>query len=222
MKILIIIENKKLKKWHLDCIKILRRNKNKVFFYNFNYNKKINYNYFFYYLFKFINNPKTEDNIYQNLFKKNIVKHDTIQSDNGNIFKLTQNFKDFCKKKKIDLIIRFGLGIIKNDIKIPILSFHHGDPNKYRGRPSGLYELFNNERIQGQVVQILSSKLDAGKILSYGETKVDQKSYKNTLFNSYSISYLLLEKAISSLKKKNILNQINLVKFTNLPQTLNS
>ena len=40
------------------------------------------------------------------------------------------------------------------------MSFHHGDPRKYRGRPSGFYEIANKEKIQGQVVQILTPKLD--------------------------------------------------------------
>ena len=82
------------------------------------------------------------------------------------------------------------------------MSFHHGDPRKYRGRPSGFYEIANKEKIQGQVVQILTPKLDAGKVLSYGETKVFKESYKKTLFYSYSISHLLLKKALISFKKK--------------------
>ena len=69
------------------------------------------------------------------------------------------------------------------------MSFHHGDPRKYRGRPSGFYEIANKEKIQGQVVQILTPKLDAGKVLSYGETKVFKESYKKTLFYSTRISF---------------------------------
>ena len=40
---------------------------------------------------------------------------------------------------------------INNDNKhLHILSFHHGDPRKYRGRPAGFYEIFmeKNQLIQ--------------------------------------------------------------------------
>ena len=33
--------------------------------------------------------------------------------------------------------------INKKLINLPILSFHHGDPSKYRGRPAGFYEILN-------------------------------------------------------------------------------
>ena len=40
MNVLIILENNKFKKWHLNCLKVLEENKNKVFFYNFKVKKK--------------------------------------------------------------------------------------------------------------------------------------------------------------------------------------
>ena len=49
---------------------------------------------------------------------------------------------------------------------LPIISFHHGDPSKFRGRPAGFYELFYNELKVGTVVQILNNQIDKGEILS--------------------------------------------------------
>ena len=121
-----------------------------------------------------------------------------------NFFKLDQSFDNICKKNRVDIVLRFGLGIIKTNSKIPILSFHHGDPSKYRGRPSGFYELYNSEKMMGQIVQIISSNLDGGKILAYGESKVEPNSYSKTLENSYSISHILLKKALHRIKKKRI------------------
>ena len=67
-------------------------------------------------------------------------------------------------------------------------------PRKYRGRPSGFYEIANKEKIQGQVVQILTPKLDAGKVLSYGETKVFKDLIKKHFLILIPISHLLLKK----------------------------
>ena len=50
------------------------------------------------------------------------------------------------------------------------------------------------ENYVGQIVQLLGSKLDAGEILAYGETKLVSFSYKKTLENVYSNSHFLLLK----------------------------
>ena len=60
------------------------------------------------------------------------------------------------------------------------------------------------ENYVGQIVQLLGSKLDAGEILAYGETKLVSFSYKKTLENVYSNSHFLLLKAIQNLKEKKI------------------
>ena len=105
------------------------------------------------------------------------------------------------QKKKIKLIIRFGLGIIKTNLATPIMSFHHGDPRKYRGRPSGFYEIANKEKIQGQVVQILTPNWMQEKFY----LMVRLKFLKNLIkkhFYSYSFSSFILKKALISFKKK--------------------
>ena len=43
------------------------------------------------------------------------------------------------------------------------------------------------ENYVGQIVQLLGSKLDAGEILAYGETKLVSFSYKKTLENVIQI-----------------------------------
>ena len=221
MNILIILENKKFKKWHLDCFNVLRENKYKIFFYNFTVKKKFKLNNIFYYFFKLLNQPRTENNCYYKLSDNYKIHNDFIQSNSQNIFELNNEFCKFCKRNKIDLILRFGLGIIKTNLKVPIMSFHHGDLRKYRGRPSGFYEILNKEKIQGQVVQIITSKLDAGKILSYGESKVFKDSYKKTLLNSYSISHLLLKKALISFEKKKYLKLKGVGKIYRVPTNYN-
>ena len=106
----------------------------------------------------------------------------------------------------IDLIIKFGMNLLKIEgelFKHTILSFHHGDPSKYRGRPAGFYEILNDEKKIGIIVQKLSNKLDAGKIYSFTETKVVDFSYKKTAMNFYYASKFSLRKAIVNLKNNN-------------------
>ena len=85
-----------------------------------------------------------------------------------------------------------GLLLINKELNnIPIISNHHGDPSKFRGRPGGFYYLFKGEKRLGQIVQLISNKLDSGKILYYGETQISPWSYKKTMNDSYKISPII-------------------------------
>ena len=91
-------------------------------------------------------------------------------------------------------IYKCGMGLLminKALNNVPILSHHHGDPSKFRGRPAGFYELLKGEKKLGQIVQLISNKLDSGKILYYGETKISPLSYKKTMNDSYKISPII-------------------------------
>jgi hypothetical protein len=106
------------------------------------------------------------------------------------------------KDGNIDVVIKFGMSLLHLDERKslpPILSYHHGDPSKYRGRPAGFYEILNNEKTTGIIVQALSNKLDAGEIFAFAESKVVNFSYKKTAINFYSYSIPLLRKAIINL-----------------------
>lgn len=102
----------------------------------------------------------------------------------------------------VDLVIKFGMGLLRldeNHKTPPILSFHHGNPSKYRGRPAGFYEILNREKSTGIIVQSIGNKLDAGEIYAYAESKVVNYSYKKTALNFYSNSPPLLNKALVNL-----------------------
>ena len=95
-----------------------------------------------------------------------------------------------------------GFIIYKCKLKnIPIISHHHGDPGKFRGRPAGFYEILKVEKKMGQIVQILTNNLDAGKILFFAETKIYPWSYKKTLKECFYISPIIFEKALINLEK---------------------
>lgn len=106
------------------------------------------------------------------------------------------------KMNNIDLIIKFGMSLLTIDDnfkRVPVFSYHHGDPSRFRGRPAGFYEILKGENQCGVIIQNLTNRLDAGEIYAYAEAKVVHYSYKNTILNFYSISPFLLKKAIANL-----------------------
>mgnify|MGYP001309079474 CR=1 FL=1 len=99
---------------------------------------------------------------------------------------------------------------IKEDKSLPpFISFHHGDPSKYRGRPAGFYEILNGESANGIIVQKLNNKLDAEEVFAFAESKIVNYSYEKTVLNFYEDSKYLLLKAIKiySLGKEVIINK---------------
>lgn len=97
-------------------------------------------------------------------------------------------------------ILKFGLDLLRvpaaDRLALPILSYHHGDPERYRGRPAGFWELVHGRSVIGQMVQILSNRLDAGAVVAFAETKVHAHSYRATLIEAYRASPLILARAI--------------------------
>ena len=108
----------------------------------------------------------------------------------------------------IKLVIKFGMSLLRIDNgleQLDVLSFHHGDPEEYRGRPAGFYELYNHSDKVGVIVQLLSNKLDAGEVLARSYSKAYHHSYKKTALSFYSSSKYLLRKAlINYVNKKKI------------------
>lgn len=97
-------------------------------------------------------------------------------------------------------IIKFGMGLLRvpENLHCPIVSYHHGDPRRFRGRPAGFYEMLSDERCLGQVVQILSNRLDAGKVIAFAQTQIRPHSYSATIGEAYRCSPLLLPKALEN------------------------
>lgn len=106
----------------------------------------------------------------------------------------------WLRKSKVDAVLKFGLSLLRiSEALPPILSYHHGNPAKYRGRPAGYYEVRAGEPFCGQIVQQLSNELDAGRVLAASETKVHRHSWKKTLAEAYSLSPFLLPQALKAL-----------------------
>lgn len=97
-----------------------------------------------------------------------------------------------------DAIVKFGLGLLRvpEQLAVPMLSYHHGDPRRYRGRPAGFYEMLKGEPVIGQIVQVLTNRLDAGPVVAYVETRVQPHSYRATMRDAYAASPLLMKEAV--------------------------
>ena len=82
--------------------------------------------------------------------------------------------------QRLDFIIRFAFGIIRGEIlqvaKWGVWSFHHGDPERYRGSPFAFWEIYNGEPETGAILQRLTEKLDAGSILKSGHVPTNGRS----------------------------------------------
>jgi hypothetical protein len=96
------------------------------------------------------------------------------------------------------LIIKFGMGLLQipDNFKIPVFSFHHGDPEVFRGRPAGFYEILQNASSVGIIVQQLSNQLDAGIVYARAYSKIIPYSYRKTSEQFFLNSIPLLKKAI--------------------------
>ena len=107
---------------------------------------------------------------------------------------------DWIAEQRVDAVVKFGLNLLRvpppERLPAPILSFHPGDPRRYRGRPAGFYEMLAGESVVGQVVQVLSNRLDAGRVVAFAESRVAPHSYRSTLVEAYSLSPFLLAKAL--------------------------
>jgi hypothetical protein len=121
-----------------------------------------------------------------------------------------QKIPSFVSKEiadsNIDVVIKFGMSLLRIDealSKSKILSFHHGDPAYFRGRPAGFYELLTRANSVGIIVQELSNKLDAGKVWAICHSKISHHSYKKTAINFYTNSRFLLRKALLNLSRNN-------------------
>jgi hypothetical protein len=100
------------------------------------------------------------------------------------------------------VLVKFGMGLLRipgpGQLRAPILSYHHGDPRAFRGRPAGFHEIAEGADRLGQVVQVLTNDLDAGAVAASAETRLFSHSYRATLVEAYRVSPLLLERAIAT------------------------
>lgn len=107
----------------------------------------------------------------------------------------------WLRAQRVDAVVKFGLNLLRiPDDAPPILSYHHGDPRTHRGRPAGFYEVRDGEPFVGQVVQVLSNRLDGGRMLAFAQTRAYPHSYRKTLIEQFATSPALLPVALANLR----------------------
>ena len=148
-----------------------------------------------------------------------IVKFNCQQTGNWQTIDVTTQEK--LAEKKLDLFVKFGMNLLRDPhllrAKYGVLSFHHGDPTKYRGRPAGFYELKQHADEIGAVVQELSNHLDAGQMRAFGKYQIYAHSYRRTLEALYANSASLLRQAILNCLDERTLNIVPTGKNYRLP-----
>jgi hypothetical protein len=114
--------------------------------------------------------------------------------------RLPEPLVDEIRESGFDVVVKLGMGLLRipppDRLPVPILSWHHGDPDLYRGRPAGYWEMVEGRPVMGQIVQVLGNRLDAGKVVAFAETRVLPYSYRKTLAESFRHSSLLINQAV--------------------------
>lgn len=203
----LLVDNLQASRWQLEALELARESIDVVLILNCKNtsNKKRYLQNFLYYALNFftLNNYLTKP-ARISFSQTEVCNFESIYKGAWQSF--PKGVYDALDEANVDLVIKFGMSLLRLDESPktpPILSFHHGNPSKYRGRPAGFYEILNREKSTGIIVQSLSNKLDAGEIYAYAESKVVNYSYKKTALNFYSNSAPLLNKAISNLANHN-------------------
>lgn len=210
MRAALIVDNMQLSKWQLDALDAASNSIEIVLIFNCQNTltkKRYLKNFLYYALNIFtLRNHLTKRQKFS-FPNATVINFDSIYK--GAWQSLPEKIYKELEGGNIDVVIKFGMSLLSlNEEKKlpPILSYHHGNPSKYRGRPAGFYEIYNNERTTGIIVQSICNKLDAGEIYAFAESKVVNFSYKKTALNFYSNSVPLLDCAIRNLSNKTKLN----------------
>lgn len=99
-------------------------------------------------------------------------------SKNGISLALEEDSLKELKKLNLDVLLRFNKRILRGGIlnlnKFGILSLHLGDDMKYRGGPSGFWEVYNKEPNSGFIIQQLTENLDNGNLIFRGQISTEK------------------------------------------------
>lgn len=129
--------------------------------------------------FRFIERQLRKSSLLQSVkindFFKTIPKEQLAITKKGYSTYVAEEGIDLIKSYNLDVILRFGFGIIRGEVlDIPtygVWSFHHGNPELYRGGPPAFWEFFHENPTNGLILQKLTNELDAGVILRKAEIK---------------------------------------------------
>lgn len=100
------------------------------------------------------------------------------------------------------VVLKLGMGPLEvpppEVLPLPILAFHHGDPERYRSGPVAFWEMVHGEPAMEQVVEVLGDDPEATRVVASAETKVFPHSHRATIAEAYRHSPLLIDRAIEN------------------------
>lgn len=110
---------------------------------------------------------------------------------------------ELIQSYKLDIIIRLGFRILKGEIlqvpKFGVWSFHHGDNRVNRGGPPCFWEVMKGEKTSGSVLQVLTEKLDDGKVIYRSWSQTDSLSVQRNANNVFWKSLYFVPREIKNL-----------------------
>lgn len=119
--------------------------------------------------FRYLMKPEAKKSVDITDYYKNLPEISCCTTKKGYAEYFNTNDIGEIKSHNLDFILRFGFGIIKGEIldsaKYGVWSYHHDDDRKYRGVPTGFWEIMFGDPVNAAILQRLTNKLDSGVIL---------------------------------------------------------
>lgn len=124
----------------------------------------------------------------------------------------TKSSISYIKKLKPNVIISFGIGILKNFFllsfrNIPIINLHGGNTEEYRGLDSILWSLYHKDfKNLFSTLHFIDDGIDTGRIISKLKIKIDKKTKFEHLraINTLNCCKLVLNYLTKIINKKKV------------------
>ena len=127
------------------------------------------------------------------------------QAKRGTYFYFSAEDIDRIRALDLDVLIRFGFGIIRGDIltAVPygIWSYHHGDTARFRGGPSCFWEWYNRCPSTSATLQLLTPDLDNGVVLQKAHYMTFTRSWNENRNRVFWKSTLLMTDMLDALAR---------------------
>jgi hypothetical protein len=124
-------------------------------------------------------------------------------SSSGLYHRFAEEDIETIRKADLDVMIRFGFGILQGDIlDVPrsgILSFHHADNRVSRGGPPGFWEWYGARHQTGVTLQVLTEELDNGRVVARGSYQTKLWSFAANRRHAFLEGQMLLVDAVRRL-----------------------
>ncbi|MCB0750665.1 MAG: hypothetical protein KDC52_04260, partial [Ignavibacteriae bacterium] len=161
-------------------------------------------------LLKYERSRVKKNSLYKNFYETFDLDEFKIQriyvtpniSESGFVYRYGEEDLKKIKDNNLDLLIRGGNGILRGNILSicpnGIISFHHGDNERYRGYPAGFWEVLQKHKSTGFVIQILKDELDGGDVLFKG-CMPTSSFYSLNLARLYTKSNIFMHQTIENI-----------------------